>query len=146
MAVRMRIIKFIPDRMFGFAVDPAGLEVFFHLGVFDPRGPIHSDDPPPPPILGEEVDVTLPEILAPDGRAPRALRVQRLTTAVLLSGVVEAFNPRQGYGFVRGADGLSYHLHHSEMASGHIPQVGDTVDFYGGVRMERPRACHVKVR
>lgn len=144
----MRVAKYIPGRMYGFVADPqGGQEVFFHLGTFDPGRPQSDSEVPPPPILGEEVTVTLPDVVVDTGRAPRAIRVERLHVPVLLSGVVCDFNPYHGYGFVQGSgDGVTYHLHSSEMADGHIPMVGNTVTFFAGVRQERPRACHARVK
>ena len=34
--VRMRVHKYIPDRLFGFCVDDNGDQVFFHLATFHP--------------------------------------------------------------------------------------------------------------
>jgi len=158
MPIPMRIVKYIPERMYGFAADPSGLEVFFHLGVFDPKmkGPVvpvchkcHRTDciswdwASPPPILGENVLVTLPDIIVL-GRAPRALRVERMDVPEMRIGVVQAFDPLRGYGFISG-DTTLYHLHRSEMLDGHMPMPGNTLVFYVGTRLDRPRACHIKV-
>ena len=152
MLTQMRVSKYLPDKLFGFAAD-SRMEVFFHLGSFDPKG-LRSGHPKegivgwewvsPPPILGELVSVTLPDTLSVD-KAPRALRVERLEIPVAVTGEVEAFDPLRGYGFIKGSDGVSYHLHRSEMLGGHMPLPGNTVIFYAGTRQDRPRACHVKV-
>ena len=160
MPVLMTVHKYIPDRMFGFVIDLAGHEAFFHLGCFDP-GAVwmahnkcevcpHSGcswiSSPPPPILGEEVEVTVdPHLLLIPGKAPRATKVTRLVGPPALFGTVDTFDSHRGYGFVRGEDGFSYHLHSSEILDGRIPRPGQGVMFFGGVRNVRPRACHVKV-
>lgn len=153
----MQVHKYIPARLFGFAIADDGSQIFFHLGAFDPGK--HSNNPPcigcpdctwgqmpPPPILGEKVEVQLDaSIPASENRAPRALRVRRLATPVILSGVVETFDPYRGYGFIKGSDGNSYHLHKSEIVEGRLPFVGMKVKFYAGQRKDKPRACYVKV-
>ena len=156
--LRMRVHKYIPDRLFGFCVDDAGEQVFFHLATFRPgttTGKRCSKctqqgctwvDAPPPPILGEEVDVTVDATNPPQtGRAPRAVRVERVTTPVAVEGIVDMFDAHRGFGFVVGEDGVSYHLHTSEILDNRIPVKGQTVLFFGGTRQGRPRACHVKV-
>jgi len=55
------------------------------------------------------------------------------------------FDAQRGFGFVVGEDGVSYHLHTSEILDHKIPLKGQTVMFFPGVRQGRPRACHVKV-
>jgi len=161
MPVRMRVHKYIPERLFGFVIDDSGHEAFFHLGVFDP-GAVwashthcetcpHRGCPwsamPPPPILGEEVDVEMDPHPTDksSGRAPRAARVTRRVGPPVMTGIVETFDPQRGYGFIKGEDGSSYHLHASEILDGRIPRQGQGVMFFAGVRQDRPRACHVKV-
>ena len=159
MPSQMRIHKYIPDRMFGFVVDDSGQEAFFHLGVFDP-GSVWVTHPrcatcpskcpwstfPPPPILGEEVDVILdPDQDKEPGKAPKATRVTRRVGPPALFGTTHSFDRQRGYGFVTGEDGVSYHLHASEILDGRIPRPGQGVMFFAGVRQAKPRACHVKV-
>lgn len=79
------------------------------------------------------------------GRAPRAVRVERVLAPVTLEGVVDMFDAHRGFGFVLGEDGVSYHLHTSEILDNRLPVKGQTVLFFGGLRQGRPRACHVKV-
>ena len=157
--LEMRVAKYIPDRLYGFAADDGGQEVFFHLGSFNPGAPLEAPPRcntcpnegcawrrmPPPPILGERVKVTVDVDTAADSKAPRADRVERLDTPKALSGTVETFDPLRGYGFVAGSDGVSYHLHKSEVLEGRIPLANQIVLFYAGMRQGRPRACHVKV-
>jgi cold shock CspA family protein len=156
--IEMRVHKYIPDRLYGFAIDDSGQEVFFHLGVFDSgtsfgapsRCSTCSDgtcswaSAPPPPILGERVEVTA-VLDSQDGRAPRADRVRRLDPAVAVQGEIETFDALRGYGFILGADKVSYHLHKSEMLDGRLPVAGLRVSFFAGTRQGRPRACHIKV-
>ena len=154
---RMHIYKYIPDRLYGFAQTASGSQVFFHLGAFFP-GDVVPDNmkcancsnctwaqSSPPPILGEEVDVTYEEDLSGEGRAPRADKVVRLTTPVSLQGIVETFDPYKGYGFIKGSNGMSYHLHKSEVVEGRLPLKEMQVKLYVGIRMNKPRACYVKV-
>lgn len=156
--LRMKVHKYIPDRLFGFCVDGAGGQVFFHLASFHPGDAIVKRcancpssgcswvDTPPPPILGEEVDVTLDEsVPTQEGRAPRAVRVERVAQPKALEGIVDMFDGHRGFGFVVGEDGVSYHLHTSEILDRKIPRKGQTVMFFPGTRQGRPRACHVKV-
>jgi cold shock CspA family protein len=156
----MRIHKYIPDRMFGFAIDASGKEVFFHLGGFDP-GAVWITHPrckvcrhlsncgwiqsPPPPILGEDVEVLLDPNQEDSGKAPRASRIIRRVGPPVMYGTVETFDSQRGYGFVRGEEGEIFHLHASEILDKRIPVPGQTVMFFAGVRQSRPRACHVKV-
>lgn len=156
---KMVVHKYIPDKLFGFAIDPfTGRQAFFHLGAFIPgrseerqgcpQCPGHGCSwvsAPPPPILGEEVLVEVDLEGGEDGRAPRATRVERLTKPLALIGQVDTFDPHRGFGFITGGDGESYHLHNSEVIDRRIPVTGQTVVFFGGVRQGRPRACHVKV-
>jgi len=160
MPVQMRVTKYIPERMFGFVTDDLGREVFFHLGSFDPGAvwlaPSRCSScsqtgcpwamSPPPPILGEEVDVQVYLTrMSDETKAPRATRVTRLVGPPALSGKVETFDSQRGYGFVRGEDGMSYHLHSSEILDNRIPRPGQAVMFFAGTRNARPRACHVRV-
>jgi len=153
--LKMVVHKYIPSKLYGFAVDDAGLQVFFHLGVFSPGG-FDADDQsdedcqdwqeaPPPPILGEEVEVEFDSDLSEEGKAPRAIRVSRFCPPKVISGLIETFDSHRGYGFVIGSDGISYHLHKSEVLDGRVPLASQKVKFYAGIRQSRPRACHVKI-
>jgi len=155
---RMRVLKYIPEKLYGFLRDDSGFEVFFHLATFQsgsdveiarcegcpgsPRCGITGD--PPPPILGELVDVEYPAG-EPGGKAPRADRVERVTAPVMLVGEVESFDTQRRYGFIMGSDRVSYHLHESEVVDGRLPISGKRVIFFPGLREGRPRACHVQV-
>ena len=157
--VEMRVHKYIPERLFGFTIDEAGLQVFFHLGAFNPGEP-QKEHPrcsscrrdgctwvlaPPPPILGERVNVTADLDTVDATKAPRATRVIRLEPTIAVRGEVETFDAQRGYGFIKGENGTSYHLHKSELLGGRIPRTGQMVMFYAGMRQERPRAVHIKV-
>lgn len=157
--VKMRVHKYIPSKLFGFCKHPeTGQEVFFHLGSFRsgkaegeqrcmhcPSEGCSWVNSTPPPILGELVDVEVDLSSVDPGKAPRADLVTRLEPIRVIQGKVDTFDGHRGYGFAKGDDGLSYHLHKSEILDGRIPTVGQAIMFYGGTRQGRPRACHVKV-
>ena len=162
MPILMHVHKYIPDRMFGFVIDKDGQEFFFHLGSFDSGAVWVSPDRckgcpialsctwasfAPPPILGEEVDVFLDSnsVTQDKSQAPKALRVARRIGPPAMQGAVETFDPQRGYGFVKGEDGESYHLHSSEIIDNRIPRIGQKVMFFSGIRNGRPRACYVRV-
>lgn len=138
----MRIYKYIPEKMYGFAIDGT-FQVFFHLEIFSP-GPYAT--PPVPPILGERVEVVLKsgETLI-QHPAPRASRVVRLDVPVAIRGFVSSFRESQGYGYIVGDDGASYYLHRSEVLNGRLPLDGQRVSFYLGHRQGKPRACFVSI-
>jgi cold shock CspA family protein len=154
----MRVVKYIPAKLYGFCQAEDGWEVFFHLAVFQPGpavevarcmgcpGPprCQLQTEPPPPILGEWVTVES-EQGTPGEKAPRASEVVRDHAPRMLTGVVESFDPQRRYGFVMGSDQVSYHLHESEITDGRMPLAGGQVVFFPGWREGRPRACHVKV-
>ena len=137
----MRVDKYLPTKLYGFATDDAGTQVFFHLGSFQSPFP---QDPFPPPVLGEAVEVVvLPQLQA--DKAPKAKSVVRTKPAALIEGTVDTFDHRTGYGFVDGTDGVAYYLHVSEVQYGRLPMRGQRVRFYAGFKAGRPRACHVEV-
>ena len=149
--LHMRVVKYIPDRFYGFCADANGMEIFFHLGAFN-GNTSHQVKPvgvavatPVPPVLGEEVSVEMDDSGAQVGQAPRAHRVMRLHRRVEMSGTVLTYDARRGFGFVGGDDGVDYHLHNSEVLDGALPVIGSRLNFFPGVRRGRPRACHVKV-
>jgi len=139
----MRIHKYIPQKMYGFAIDDAGEQVFFHLGRFHPG----EFETTPPPILGEPVDVELDLATASGERnkAPRADRVRRVSNPTQVEGIIETFDAERGYGFIVGEDNVTYHLHQSEVLNNRVPLPQQRARFYPGLRQNRPRACHVQV-
>lgn len=157
----MQVVKYIPDRLYGFLSDGSSRDAFFHLGVFRPGNEWGGKHPqcsicsqvgciwpesPPPPILGEWVEVEVDFDQTSDSeKAPRADRVERLSVPRAVKGTVETFDAQRGYGFVVGDDGESYHLHKSELVEDRIPRPTQVVMFYAGVRRNRPRACHARV-
>ena len=155
---RMRVVKYIPDQLYGFVEDERG-EAFFHLGVFHPgdakaahkrcRACPHRgctwDQLPPPPILGEMTDTQVGDSPVDPKQAPRAIKVLRVCSPVAVEGIVETFDGQRGYGFLRGEDGESYHLHRSELLEGRLPLQGQRALFFAGTRQGRPRACHVRI-
>ena len=136
----MRVSMYNPARLYGFVKGETGTEVFFHLESF------HSQEPGegPPPIVGEEIQVTY--CPNPDStKAPRAHMVERVSPPCQLQGFVESFNELKSWGFIRGDDGESYHLHRSEIQDGRLPRAGRRVRFFQGHRKGRPRACYIEI-
>lgn len=136
---RAKIVKYLPERFFGFTANEAGLEVFFHIRAF-----IWGSFPTyPPPVIGESVDVEFDPTFTPNGHAPKARRVHRLKEPVASFGVVEDFNEKRGYGFIRTEDGRSHYLHRTEMKGSRLPMPGMEVTFFEGFKQGRTRACYV---
>lgn len=133
-----------PSKLYGFARSPeTGAEVFFHREVFW-SGESGSDSQPPP-VVGELVQVEFDPATSRDGKPPRASKVERVKQQVLLHGRVDQFDEGKGWGFLTSDEGVSYHLHRSEVLGGRLPLPGSRVSFYGGSRKDRPRACYVTV-
>lgn len=138
---RMRVLKYLPKKLFGFVVDDEGQQVFFHIRAFK-----WGDFPTnPPPIIGEEVDVEYDEGGPSNGKAPKARTVYRLSEPRPAFGIVDDFNEKRGYGFIKSEDGRSHYLHRSEMKDGRLPMPGMVVTFFEGFKQGRPRACYVSL-
>jgi len=135
----MRVLKYLPKRLFGFVVDDSGQQVFFHIRAFK-WGDFSTS---PPPIIGETVDVEYNEKEPSNGKAPKARAVFRLEEPRACFGIVEDFNESRGYGFIKSDDGRSHYLHRSEMKDGRLPMPGMQVTFFEGIRQGRTRACYV---
>lgn len=138
---RMRILKYLPKQLFGFAVDEDGKEIFFHIRAFKWGDFLNKI----PPIIGEEVEVEYDAETLPNGKAPRARFVQRVREPQAAHGVVEDFNEQRGYGFIKTEDGRSHYLHRTEMTDGRLPMPGMHCTFFEGFRQGRTRACYVKL-
>lgn len=138
---RMHVLKYVPRQLFGFTVDEAGQQVFFHIRAFN-WGGLSTH---PPPIIGEEVDVEYDASILSNGKAPKARHVHRLSEPRASYGTVEDFNEQRGYGFIKTDDGRSHYLHRSEMTDGRLPMPGMGVTFFEGHRQGRTRACYVKL-
>ncbi len=135
----MRVVKYVPARLYGFVQGDDSVEFFFHIRAFK-WGDFRTN---PPPIVGEEVDVDY-EVDGPHhGQAPKARAVFRINDPRASYGVVEEFHEAQGYGFIRTDDGRSHYLHRSEMTDGSLPLAGMEVTFFEGFRRGRLRACYV---
>lgn len=139
----MRVHKYIPNKLYGFVIDNNDFQVFFHLGQFKPFQDENMMIPQPPPILGEPVIVGF--YPTDNGKAPKAISVQRMQKPKVIMGIVESYDSSRGYGFIMGEDGISYHLHNSEILNNKYPLQSDKVKFYAGLRMGKPRACHIEV-
>ena len=136
---RMRVLKYLPKKLFGFVVDGEGKQVFFHIRAFKWGDFLMTA----PPIIGEEVDVEYDEGALSNGKAPKARTVYRLTAPRASFGIVEDFNEKRGYGFIKTEDGRSHYLHRSEMKDGRLPMPGMEVTFFEGFKQGRTRACYV---
>ncbi len=139
----MKVEFYSHAQLYGFA-QFEDARVYFHLGVFV-AGHWDGLPVPPPPILGEEVDVTCPDKASSSGRAPKATDVVRVHPPSLLQGVVESFNPANGWGFATGNNNVQYYLHRAEVEAGRLPIPGQPLTFFEGFARGRPRACHVRV-
>jgi cold shock CspA family protein len=154
----MRVLKYIPSRMFGFLTEDGIQQVFFHLRTFRP-GAVPLNFPPcsgcslqtcdwassaPPPIAGEMVDAIMESDPAHLNQT-RAREVWRVDQPTPQSGCVETFDAHRGWGFIRGGDNHVYYLHRSEITEGRIPIIGQRVMFYVAQQQDKARACHVKV-
>ena len=143
--ISMRIFKYIPNKLYGFTIDNDDFQVFFHLGQFKPykeNGEVILSQPPP--ILGEPVVVSY-YVSEDQKKAPKAVNVERVQRPKKLEGIVESYDHSRGYGFIMGEDGISYHLHNSEILNSRYPLQGEKVNFYAGIRLGKPRACHIEV-
>lgn len=150
----MQILKYLPERMYGFLLNSQKQEIFFHLRFFQPLAakweknsycshcaiPCPWAESSPPPIVGESVSVEMDS-----SGLLRAQKVIRLTPPVPMQGRVETFDALRGYGFISGQDGITYHLHRCEVLEGRLPLLNQQVTFYAGSRQNKPRACHIKL-
>jgi len=137
----MRVLKYLPKKLFGFVIDEDGRQVFFHIRAFK-WGDFTTK---PPPIVGEKVEVDYDDKGSPNGKAPKARMVYRINEPRASFGVIEDFNEQRGYGFIKSEDGRSHYLHRSEMKDGRLPMPGMEVTFFEGFRQGRTRACYVSL-
>ncbi|HEX17417.1 MAG: cold-shock protein [Thermoplasmata archaeon] len=61
-----------------------------------------------------------------------------------MKGVVKWYNPRKGYGFIRGEDGKDVFLHRTEIPFGTFLKEGDEVEYEVENAPKGPKAIHVK--
>lgn len=143
---RMKVHKYLPDKLYGFCVGDEGDQVFFYLSVFTDK---REGGRFIPPILGEHVEVTYQEKMTTNGEAPRAQQVVRVTAPKQKMGIVDGFDVGHGYGFIEGDDAQKYYMHRSEVMDGRLPLKGQRVAFYVGDQQpcpdKRPRACHITI-
>jgi len=158
---RMRIYRYLPERMYGFAIlEDTGQQVFFHLGSFDPgsewKTPSYCSSCPipdcswaktaPPPVAGEEVDVQVDLSEIREGTsAPRASRVIRVNIQTPIKGKMKTFDNQRGYGFFEEDNGISHYVHKSDIIGDRIPILGQVGMFFSGQRDRKTRACHVRL-
>ena len=138
---RMKVRKYLPEKLYGFASCDKG-DTFFHLSAFTQPNTLEA---PPPPIVGEFVDVVLTNPLTSEV-TPKAQKVIRLSDFQRLRGSVLFFKSEDGFGKIE-SDGVEYFLHRSEVQKGRLPMRGDIVSFFavGPAEEKRPRACHVEI-
>ena len=158
---RMKIYKYLPERMYGFAIlEDTGQQVFFHLGSFDPgsewKVPPYCGSCPvpdcnwaktaPPPVTGEEVDVQVDlSDVQERTSAPRVSRVTRVSIQNPIKGKIKNFDNQRGYGFFEEDDGTIHYVHKSDIIGNRIPALGQIGMFFSGHRDSKTRACHVRL-
>lgn len=98
----------------------------------------------PPPIAGERVEVHGIRTSSDPAKADKARQVVRLDPPMKVTGQVRSFDHRAGWGFAESSDGKRYFLHRSDMVQPWLPAAGDRVEFFAGVRNNRPRACYAQ--
>lgn len=129
---------YLEEKGYGFVEDESGKRYFFRGEHFFRRGPDS-----PMPVSGEVVSVGHTEDR--EGGSPVAKEIKRSSPVVLVSGVVESFDPAKGWGFIREyGNQTKVYLHVSDLSEGWIPIKGSRVKFYKGWKKSRPRACYVK--
>lgn len=132
--MRWEVVKFLPEKLYGFCQGPDGDEVFFHAQDFHrvvPGGPL--------PILGEKVSV---EVAATSqGRRPRANRVLRMQVPCSAEGTVKSFDSNRGWGFVDFGEVEPAFFHMSDRAIPWMPVIGSRIQFFVGYKSGRARVC-----
>jgi len=98
----------------------------------------------PPPIAGERVEVRGIRASSDPAKADKARQVVRLDPPMKVTGQVRSFDHRAGWGFAESRDGKQYFLHRSDMVQPWLPAAGDGVEFYAGLRNNKPRACYAQ--
>ena len=135
----MFVEVYSPSGGYGFCIGEDTPRVYFAADAFTRTA---ADQPPP--ILGEEVVVRDVRPSTDPKKADKARQVERTQPPVKVMGRVRSFDHRAGWGFVLGVDGTQYFLHRSDMVQPWLPAAGDGVEFYAGVKSQRPRACYVR--
>lgn len=133
----MLVEVYSPSGGYGFCVGE-GSRAYFAAEAF-----VRPSDGPPP-IAGERVEVTGVRQSSDPKKADKARQVVRLDVPVKVMGQVCSFDHRAGWGFAEGVDGTRYFLHRSDMVQPWLPAAGDGVEFYAGLRNNRPRACYAQ--
>lgn len=133
----MLVEVYSPSGGYGFCVG-ADTRTYFAAEAF-----VRPSDGPPP-IAGERVEVTGIRQSSDPKKADKARQVMRLDPPVKVMGQVRSFDHRAGWGFAESGDGTQYFLHRSDMVQPWLPAAGDGVEFFAGVRNNRPRACYAQ--
>lgn len=133
----MLVELYSPSGGYGFCIGE-GHRAYFAADAF-----VRATDGPPP-IAGERVEVHGVRPSSDSAKADKARQVVRLDPPLRVTGRVRSFDHRAGWGFAEGADGKQYFLHRSDMVQPWLPAAGDGVEFFAGVRNNKPRACYAQ--
>ena len=135
--LEMLVEVYSPSGGYGFCVG-GDSRVYFAADAF-----VRATDGPPP-IAGERVEVHDVRPRTDTKQADKARRVVRLDPPLKVVGRVRSFDHRAGWGFADGTDGKQYFLHRSDMRQPWLPAAGDGVEFFAGLRNNKPRACYAQ--
>ncbi len=136
-----RVLKYIPDRMYGFVSTADGCVVFFHLGNFIPGNDIKDD--PVQPLIGEEVLIET-AIEPTKDTTIRAKKVIRINQPQKHYGIVKSFDANRGYGFITAGYDNNF-FHRSDVIDKRILISGNRVEFYLGEKSGKVRCCYVRL-
>lgn len=61
-----------------------------------------------------------------------------------MKGTVKWFNPRKGYGFIKGEDGKEIFVHRTAVPTGTFLDEGDKVEFEIDTLEKKPKAINIR--
>lgn len=131
----MLVEIYSPSGGYGFCVGGGNRAYFAAEAFVRPPGD-------PPPIPGERVEVRGVRASTDPAKADKARQVVRLDPPAKVVGKVRSFDHRAGWGFAEDGSGTLFFLHRSDMVQPWLPSAGDGVEFYAGLRHDKPRACY----